>query len=81
MTATPPKPKPIRTTHDLMVCPVCGTPIVAMIEVQQTLGNPLIHDLASGAVSLPVEARMVRFDVSHDCRGPVSEATPEEVAS
>lgn len=64
-------PKPIKTTHDLMVCPVCGTPIVAQIEVEQVLGHPSI-DLANNAVSLPVEAKMVRFDVRHECSGPVS---------
>lgn len=62
---------------DLILCPVCCMQIRAKaeIEVQPEIGEVK----ADGTVAVSVETRMVRFNVSHVCTGPL--AVAEEMGS
>lgn len=69
---------PVKARHTIETLQTGQSRIEAVIEVEQVLGEPVI-DLATSSVTMPVEARMVKFDVVHDCSGPAIAADGHEV--
>jgi hypothetical protein len=68
---TPPKPHNTTAEQTLLDCPVCLTPIKAEISVEATFGEATYHGPQD--VTLPVETKLLAFNVLHSCEGPPSD--------
>lgn len=65
------KATPQQFRHPFMACPACGLEIAAKVTYELALGVPTLdgggHD--SRSLTVDAQARMTRFDVSHECVG------------
>jgi hypothetical protein len=67
----PPKPHQTTAEQHLLDCPVCLLPIKAEISVEATFGEATYHGPQD--VTLPVETKLLAFNVLHSCDGPPPE--------
>jgi hypothetical protein len=67
------KPQPISTRYVLMNCPVCSEDIVGVVTAQVVLGAGS-YDPAKNTLNVPVTTKATRFDVVHNCSGPLADA-------